>query len=348
MKIHFLLCFFGILIYAKSMGQIIVDLSDKKNTTESIDIKKSFLIVKNILPNPTYHYSFNIEMNEEKIPSFSTSSFQSESCLDTIETKIYKKAYKEFLNATEESQLPDLQRKLAEAISKLDNKYYSCKMEGNEAIKTLTYTKDLYFSLRNNQTIVVKVIKSFTINKKDTSVTWTKTFKTPEKSPWLTHFGFTYQPNIFSRNDQFYSKADTSNANKFAITKKNGNQNRFWENLSPTIMFSYPVTNKEGDSHLAFSAIAATNFSTFSAGAGVSAIIGENVALGTGIMFTQKYVLNGIYKEGDIIKTNLTYEQLHEKKWGPEIYFTIGLRFDKNPFGTQKNTSNSNAASDNK
>ncbi len=113
-------------------------------------------------------------------------------------------------------------------------------------------------------------------------------------------------------------------------------------------MFSYPVTNKEGDSHLAFSAIAATNFSTFSAGAGVSAIIGENVALGTGIMFTQKYVLNGIYKEGDIIKTNLTYEQLHEKKCGPEIYFTIGLRFDKNPFGTQKNTSDSNAASNNK
>lgn len=97
-------------------------------------------------------------------------------------------------------------------------------------------------------------------------------------------------------------------------------------------MFSYPLTNKKGDSHLAFSAVAATNFSSFYAGTGLSFVIGENVALGTGIMFTQKYVLNGIYKKNDIIKTNLTYDQLHEKKWGPEIYFTIGLRFDKNPF----------------
>ncbi|MEQ9414055.1 MAG: hypothetical protein RIF39_09500, partial [Cyclobacteriaceae bacterium] len=111
-------------------------------------------------------------------------------------------------------------------------------------------------------------------------------------------------------------------------------QSKFWENVSPTIIFTYPFTKKERDIKVGFSAIASTDFKSLSGGAGLSAIIGNNIVIGSGVHFSQKYVLRGEYKDDgtQVIKSNLDFEQLHEKRWGPEIFLTIGFRFDKNPF----------------
>jgi hypothetical protein len=350
MKIFPILALSILLFYFKASSQLIVDLSDRKEVTETIDINnvQPVLLIKNLLPNQEKNkYSFEVNMTEEKIPSFPVNSLAASACPDDPDTKDFGKAYEDILRATDESNLPQLQKKLEDAIKKLNSTYKACIDIGVKVIKDLNYQKDLSFTLRNNQTISVKVIRVVKNKDKDSTITWTKIFKTPQKSPWLIHFGFTYQPNIISKYDQFFAKEDTSTASRYTVTKKHGNQSKFWENISPTVMFSYPFTNKKGESHLAFSAIAATNFSSFSAGTGFSYIVGENVALGTGIMFTQKYVLNGIYKEGDVIKTNLTFEQLHEKKWGPEIYFTIGLRFDKNPFAGSTEKSSAEKKDDN-
>jgi len=328
-----------------SFCQIEFDLSKKINITQTIDLKEKSIIFSNLLPGKRDQYSFSINKAEEDIPPFNTSKLAAEECSSTEQS--LQTAIVSVQNSQSEEDLSSNIKKLREEMKKLSSSNQSCIDYCNSLIEKTIYTQPLLFSLRNNQTITVTVSRKFkTTSQKDTTVTWTEIFKTPEKSPWIIHFGFTYQPNIISKYDQYFSKADTSNPNRFTITKKNGDQTKFWENLSPTIMFSYPFTNKNGESHLAFSAIAATNFSIFSAGAGLSFIIGENVSLGSGIMFTQKYVLNGQYKEGDIIKTNLTFDQLHEKKWGPEIYFTIGLRFDKNPFSgssTDKNATNNNS-----
>lgn len=324
-----------IILQSKSFGQLVVDLSDKSKSTETVDIGKPFLVIKNLIPDKEYNYE--IDMQEQKIPSFDFASLATgNKCEEDDINKTFKESYNNLTNCNNEAEVPGLIQSLKQEIQMLRkadlNKYGFCIFQGTELLNKTTLQKDLLFILRNNQTITVKVKRQTKIDKRDTTITWIKVFKTPQKSPWIIHFGFTYQPNFLSKYDQYFSKADTSSANRYTITRKNGNQSKFWENLSPTIMFSYPLTNKKGDSHLAFSAVAATNFSSFYAGTGLSFVIGENVALGTGIMFTQKYVLNGIYKKNDIIKTNLTYDQLHEKKWGPEIYFTIGLRFDKNPF----------------
>lgn len=167
---------------------------------------------------------------------------------------------------------------------------------------------------------------------------------------FFTYYGFTYQPNVISKYERYFSKADTSVANKFTITKQYNNQTRFWEDLSPTVMFTYLLSPRQKDFTTGVNAIASTNFSTFSAGAGFSFLVGYNLNIGTGIMFTQKYVLSGQYKEGDVIKQNLSFDQLHEKKWGPEIFFTLGLRFDKNPFSGSSssggNSTNSSSSGD--
>jgi hypothetical protein len=330
-------------------AQVVVDLIDKSKSTEPIDISKSTITIKNLLPGK--EYSFEVEMQEDKIPLFNVASLSSGSqCTEDDTNKSFKDAYNSLSNSNNEMDVQKLSKTLKDEIEKLRkadlNKYGFCIFQGTELLNKTILEKNLLFTLRNNQTITVRVKRQTKIDSRDTTLVWVKIFKTPQKSPWLIHYAFTYQPNIISKYDQYFSKADTASANRYTITKKNGNQTKFWENLSPTIMFSYPFTNKNGDSHLAFSAIAATNFSTFSAGAGFSGIVGENFAIGTGIMFTQKNVLNGQYKDGDIIKTNLTFDQLHEKKWGPEIYFTIGLRFDKNPFtGNDNKTKTTDASS---
>lgn len=311
--------------------QIVFDLSNKISSTQTIDLNKKGITFINLVPGKREQYSFSINMKEDPIPPFTLSTTSASECANADST--LNAAIIGVQNSQTEEDVDKNLKKLKAEMKKLSSANQACIDFCNALIDKTTYTQPFLFNLKNNQTITVTVTRKFqTKEKKDTSATWTQTFKTPEKSPWLTHFGFTYQPNIISKYNQFYSKADTSNANRFTITKLNGHQTRFWQNISPTIMFSYPIRQKDSANYWAFSAIAATNFSTFSAGAGFSRVIGVNVALGTGIMFTQKYVLNGQYKEGDIIKTNLTYDQLHEKKWGPEIYFTIAFRFDKNPF----------------
>ena len=179
---------------------------------------------------------------------------------------------------------------------------------------------------------------------------WLDTLETtcPQRqNQWLLYYGFTYQPNIISKYDRYFAKSMPGTTDSFSVTKMNGNQTKFWENISPTVMFTYLIGQKYHDFKFGISAIAATNFSTYSAGLGISGIIGYNLNIGTGIVFTQKSVLNGMYKEGDIIRQNLTFDQLHEKKWGPELFFTIALRFDKNPF-SGSSSSNADKASANK
>jgi len=339
MKRNLVICFL-LLSTNTVFSQIIFDLSDQKTKTETVDIGKSILIVKNMSINPTVRYSISVQMKQERIPSFSTGLLAGAECEETNATKAYRDARDKVLAITNETELPKNIEALKSEIGKLGEQFQSCKEQGNRYISLTSFTKDLQFSLKNNQTITVIITKNFKAGSKDTSATFTKEFKTPEKSPWLTHFGFTYQPNIISKYDQFFTKQKDA-SDTFNIIRKYRSQTRFWENLTPTIMFSYPITNKEGESHLAISAIASTNFSLFSAGTGLSAIIGHNYALGVGFMFTQKNVLRGEYKADgtEIVKQAMTFDQLHEKKWGPEIYFTIALRFDKSPFSGGK-TSN--------
>ncbi len=175
---------------------------------------------------------------------------------------------------------------------------------------------------------------------------WNDTLQTtcPERpNKWLVYYGFTYQPNIISRYDNYFSKK-LPGTDSFAVRKLNGDQSKFWENLSPTVMFTYILGNKYRDIKFGLSGIAATNFSSFSAGFGASMVIGYNFNIGAGVMFTQKNVLNGMYKEGDTIRENLSFDQLHTKKWGPEVFFSLGFRFDKNPFSKSSSSGSSASA----
>ena len=300
---------------------------------------KQTLTIKNMLPNPKYPYTYKIDVVENTIPLFNkaTSGLASGNCPSTSELTAFNDAYTNLMNVTSEDAVEGFVDALKTEMAKPEVQLQKGCIKNATALigRTSAEIELTAFDLKDNQVITVSVIRT---EKGKEPIKFTKIYKTPVKTKWLIHYGFTYQPNIVSKYDQFFSKQIPKTQDSFSITKMNGNQTKFWENLSPTIMFTYPFTKKERDIQFGFSAIASTNFSSFSAGAGMSAIIGYNVSIGTGVMFTQKNVLKGEYAESDIIRSNLNFDQLHSKKWGPEIYFTIGLRFDKNPFSGSATT----------
>lgn len=336
MKRFHLLLFFFLTISFKATSQLIFDLADDKITAETVDLTKSILIIKNMLPNQEkYRYSFELKFTEEKIPAFSLNSLAESLCPDNSETKNYITAYAEIKNAKKEESLPGLQKKLEKAITDLDSKYEKCKEQGNALISKLIYAKELSFTIRNNQTITVTVKRTWEAsNGKDTSINWTKVFKTPEKSRWLVHYGLTYSPSVLAKTDRFYSLADTSSPNKFTLTKENTKGPVPWDNISATINFTYPMLlNPKGGNDGGFTAgFGISAGFELSGQAGLSFIIGENVILGGGIVMMQRYKLMGKYSEGQIVKENFNFESLHSKVWLPELYFTLGFRFGNNPF----------------
>lgn len=173
-----------------------------------------------------------------------------------------------------------------------------------ESYKQLSYLE----SLKENQEVVVTIERKSEDGKIEKI--WEFTITTPSKpDKWLIHYGFTYQPNIIRKYDQFFSKAVTWTTDSYTITKSNANTRLYWQNVSPTLAFSHPLSKSYHDLMPAFTFITGTNFSTYSAGAGLSGIIAYNGLISCDVMYTQKYALNGQYKEGDVIKENLNFDQ---------------------------------------
>lgn len=338
----------------KSYSQIIFDLSDSKNTIESIDIKNNQVVLfknlayKGLTQN---QYSFIIELEEEPIPSFSsrgleTASEKGTSCNPTISRLIAS-----YTNAEEEKDVPDRIKKLEKEIEKLDvdtNK--DCIDYLRSLINSSLYAKPLSFELRNNQKITIIVKRKIG----NDTIVWTKVFKTPTKSPWKIMYGFTFVPNLLNPVTNYYSNPDTS-GKQFIITKLNNQRNDFFKNISPTLMLTWTpsvkYTLKKGEwckalfsnnfYQVGFVGGVSLNFANETGAvnvmAGPSIVIADNISLSGGVVLTQKSILKGTYQEGQVLKENLDFDQLHEKKYMIECFFSLAIRFDSNPFKKEEN-----------
>jgi hypothetical protein len=342
-------------------SQLTIDLSDIKYSTESIDISglKSVLIIRNLLPNQSKNtYSYTIDYTEEAIPAFEIGKFAGNECTETSENLKYVEARKNLLAANDEKSVPNLVKSLQKEINDLSGKFNDCKNEGDAIISSTIYAHDLKFSLRNNQTITLTVYRINKNGNSNDTISWVKVFKTPQKSPWKVLYGFTFVPNKLSKVDNYFAKATDSTNQSFTITKMNDRNNKFWENLSPTIMFQWAplskysfLSNKAGNFikglfsnnfyQIGFVGGLSLNFAketgVASVMAGPSIVIADNLSISSGLTFIQKNVLMGQYKEGDIVKEKLDFGQLHEKKYMLEYFISIAFRFDKNPFSGKDN-----------
>lgn len=334
-------------------SQIEFDLADSKTKVESIDVDLSPVVVfKSIVNREDYHYTFEIEFIEREVPPIHLAD--SLLYLKGAMTQAFDDALEAFQNATEESQMPNLYDRLDKETNKLDPKVYADKVKlGREALESSTYSKPLGFGLRNNQEITITVTRKFKKDNKDTSVVWVRTFKTPEKTPWSLMYGFTFVPNLMNPATHYYCVEDTI-SNTYKITPLNNQNKLFFRNLSPTIMITWtPMSKYRFRKKTWGRAIFSNNLYQFGFTAGLSMnfnsdvggltamvapsfVIARNVSLSFGACMTPKHMLKGKYKEGEYVKENLDFDQLHEKQYMGEWFLSLAIRFDENPFGKKE------------
>ncbi|MGV3765208.1 MAG: hypothetical protein ACO1NW_03730 [Chitinophagaceae bacterium] len=267
---------------------------------------------------------------------FSFASDSTNNCADNIENSIAA-----IINETEEEKVKELVGEVRKMIR--HNMDDACNNKIRSAIALTTQKIYSPYSLHDNEEVLLTVKKISSDETEQES--WNYTFETPQKSRWLTHYGLTYAPSIISKVSNYYSLADTSTANRYTISKENDNGPKPWENISVTANFTYPFhsDNRGFDGGFTAGFGLSAGFE-LSGHAGLSMIIGQNIIIGTGVGFMQKHRLKGEYREGQVIKENLSFDALHRKVWMPELNFTIGFRFGSNPFG-KKSSSDAESSS---
>lgn len=66
-----------------------------------------------------------------------------------------------------------------------------------------------------------------------------------------------------------------------------------------------------------------------------SLVIGRNLSFQAGVCVVQKYTLRGEYYEGMEVNEHLDFENLHQRVYYPEWFFSVAFRFDKVVFVEQ-------------
>jgi hypothetical protein len=326
-----LLLLVGVITFNICNAQIELDLSVDKGNSRTIDLDVKYVKILNAVRNK---FSYIVDIKKTTItPVFNISGaqaingFDKNTCSNDSKTILGKleasSTEKELKTAVDDARkyLVNNKEPLSECIKAIENIVINTEI-----------VVPLGFKVQPNQTIVITINK-YENGKKDPKFTWTFTLKTEEKTRWLVHYGLTYAPSLISKFTHYHSLADTGTANRYTIAKDNNNGPKTWENISATINFTYPFHGDERGYDAGITAgFAISAGLELSGHIGISAIIGQNVIVGSGIAFMQKQKLKGQYKEGQIIKENLSFDALHEKVWVPELFFTIGFRFGSNPF----------------
>jgi hypothetical protein len=183
------------------------------------------------------------------------------------------------------------------------------------------------FSLRKNDILIIRISRA--------GKTIIYTIKMPEEPQrWFVHYGFTYSPEWLSPSRQYYSKSDTGST--YLITRMNGRNGNFLDNLSPTLQFSYRLLSNRWMLSPSLVGGFSLNFTNPSAMFGTGFIIGDNLSVNIGLMFSQRYFLNGEYTDSQRIDSPKTFNDLHSKRYVPELCFSVAFRFDENPFKTEE------------
>lgn len=320
-------------------AQVTIDLAFKKGNSQTI--KTSEKSIRLINCSKVFQYKIDWGFQEQRTPTFNNEGVQSGKDCSDDENNIIQK----LKNSEQEDSIKkyvDLGNKLLPTI-----KDPGCIQKLKQSIsETENIVNIPYAPLNYNQIITVTITKIELTGKHEEKSKWVFILKTEEKTRWLIHYGLTYTPSIISKTDNYFAFADTSVSNRYTIKKENDNGPKPWNNISATINFTYPFSTKNKSVDAGFTAGFGLNPDFLLSGhTGLSVIIGDNVILGSGIAFMQKYKLIGQYFENEVIKTNLDFDALHHKVWLPEFYFTIGFRFSQNPFA--KKTAEENKTSPN-
>ncbi len=168
-------------------------------------------------------------------------------------------------------------------------------------------------------------------NKPDAKRVWTVVYSTGDRGTWDTLYGFSFSPN---KDESFFSKSLDTTPATFAVTRKDAHPGYAFV---PALFFTwYP---KSGDgTNCTWGPTAGIGFDLKSPNAffGMQWTFNRNFALVAGGVVRPEKRLNGKYKVGDIVKDNLSEDQLSETTFTTRFFFSLAFRFSKKPDGFGK------------
>ena len=324
-KLIIISCFFSSFCIAQSLT---IDLSKNLNQTfsqtiEPQDLKQIILINKVLLS--TVKYAVDIKKEHPVTAAINTASFLGAAAGPC---KPIEDAIDILSKENAESKIPDAIVKLQDEINKA-SKAEICTSDVTNAHQLINLTSEHInvnpIEIRPGDKITITVTR-------DDKNKWTYVFQTETISHSKIYYGFSYLfSNCLTQFPAYYSKADTGNT--FLVTRSNSTTRNVLKNITPTFMYSYLFfKNPDAVAKFGLTAGFMLDMSNPSVMVSPSLIIGDNVSLNLGLAFTQKDQLKGQYMDGQRIKDNLDFDQLHNKIWTYDLFFSIGFHFDNNPF----------------
>jgi hypothetical protein len=324
MRLTLLLLFSLVFLQSNAQEYFEIDLSKDYLDENTISLKYTGLKLINTLPSG--HYKIKVKVEEERAApqEAGVSEFLDSECMSKIED--FRTAFNNLKNATAESAVPSLKSKLEAQVKKLPD---SCKTELGTAYKELVKETEEFFNftfdLAKNQNIIITIHRLD--EKGEAKKAWNLLLRTPRSASYISHFGFTFSPNIISEFDTYHAKAGADG--EYTITKYK-NDDQFWKDLSLTANFLIPFKSKRKDLSFAwasgFGVGGDTRFTVFT---GPAIMISDFTSLGLGFGVNYNHKLKGIYEENQKLKEALTFDQLHDRGIRPTILLSLSFRLSK-------------------
>ena len=180
------------------------------------------------------------------------------------------------------------------------------------------------------ETIIVSNGDKVTITVKRDTLTWTFIFKGNERGKWVTTYGFGFTSSALERPTYFAKQVPDTNV--FQILKAR-NPNVLDLNYVPAVFFSFfPSQNFNKTWNHSLSAGLGFDLTAPVVFLGFNTMFWHNIGISTGIAFQQQYRLKDQYSEDEIISQTLDKDQLHDRVYSPNLFFSVNFRLGENPF----------------
>ena len=286
------------------------------NATYLVDPGQIELVTVHALPN--VNYSVHVERRSGALlAAFELAKVVSESapsrgCKDAIAS----------LN-------PQTEEELRAAVAELRFSRPDCKGDIDTwvAERTKRKVEGSPFTLAANEALIVEVERHAPDQR-----SWTFEVTTGGERRWLVHYGFSFLP---SQHEEYFSKAGDDGT--FVVTRE---ADRDEYDFEPTVTFTYqPNSLRAKPWKPAFVAGLGADIEERLVFAGISFVIGDNVAIMLGAAGHEQTRLKGSLREGQVLEELLTTDQLHDETFDFNAIVGVGLRFDKNPFSKKKEAS---------
>lgn len=318
-----------------------VDLAQNMDgkLSETVDAGSLRVVIKNKLPGEL-NYDIKCIISTQVVDEFSLDVLRQDSAQYSLNKQddpacnVIQSRIQALKKLKSESVLADT---LLAVRNVLNDTHSTCadankKKEMLDQVQRMTeWTLEDTFLLRNGE--VLTIVVSREIDGK--THTWTHVLTTPTRGQWYVTYGFSFITNMFNAEETYFAKS-VPDTTLYTITKKNSNTSL---TFVPCVLVHWVPTRWANNSFVP-SLTGGLGFDLESPSVffGGSVLFNSNLGIHLGVAAHKQNHLNGMYSAGEIIKENLTEDQLNERFYTVNPFVSLSFRFSGSPFSAVKKT----------